>query len=316
MSFSTERFFSLTLLVLFSAVIATAQQSYNISGELTAEDSTGFDQFTVEVVTVGSHSAVARAFVTSSGRFEIRSLAPGTYRLEVKDGAGDIVMQDSLVPSQLTSNIRLTVPSRLPKSTPIAGVISAASLNHKTPRKALNQMAIAQTYKNSGDHPKAIEHLLLAVEIDPKSAEAHTNLGAEYGRIGNYLAAREQFTTIIQLGLRGSPQYCNLAVAELGLNETETAESSLRTALAVDSRYPQANYLMGKILAERPDRYDDAIRFLRLAAPELPAANLVLAQTYIRAGHKQDAIDALTLYESSAPPATKTKVEEMIRSLK
>jgi hypothetical protein len=101
MSFSTARLFAFKNLVFISALIATAQQSYNITGELTTENSTSLDQFTVEVLTAASHSAVARVFVTSSGRFQIRSLAPGEYRLDVKDRAGDVVMRTLWFPPSL-----------------------------------------------------------------------------------------------------------------------------------------------------------------------------------------------------------------------
>jgi tetratricopeptide (TPR) repeat protein len=316
LSFSTARLLSLSTLALFWAAAAFAQQSFNISGELVADPPRDFNRFTVEVIASSSHSAAARAFVTTGGRFELRNLAAGTYRLQVLDSAGSVVIQETLVPSPLTANVRFTVPNNPGKSTAITGVIGAAELNHKTSRKAVKEMLLAETYKNSGDHLKAIEHLKTAVEIDPKSVEAHTNLGVEYARTGHYRAAREEFTATMDLGLRGSQQYCNLAIAALGLNETETAESNVRSALALDSRSPQANYLMGKILAERPERSADAIRYLRLAAPEMPAVNFVLAQTYIRAGDNRNAIEALKLYEQTAPPSVKPKVEEVIKSLR
>jgi predicted Zn-dependent protease len=316
LSFSMARILAVSTLAFLCAGMAVAQQSFTIVGELTADDATGLDRYTVEVLTEGNHFPIVRAFVATSGRFELRGLAPGPYHLEVKNPAGDTVVQESLTPSPLTSMIRLTVPSNSEKPKPISGTISAASLNHKTPRKALKEMEVAQTFKDAGDHPKAIEHLRAAVEIDPRSVEAHTNLGVEYGRAGKYPEARAEFTTTIELGLRGAQQYCNLAVVSLEMSETEVAESNIRRALAIDSRYPQANYLMGKLLAVRPDRYDDAARYLKLAAPGMPAANLILAQVYARSGRKQSAIDALTVYEQTAPPTTRPKLEAMIKSLR
>jgi Flp pilus assembly protein TadD len=303
-------------LAFLCAATASAQQSFNISGELVSRGSSLLDRYTVEIQTVASHLPAGHAFVNSSGTFEIHNLAPGSYTLSVLNPAGDILTQDSLTPSQLTSHISISLPEQIGKPAPISGTVAFSTLNHQVPKKAMKEIGIAQALTKSGDHTQAIEHLKKALQIDPRSSEAHTNLGAEYARTGDYPAAHSEFTITLQLGPRGAEQYCNLAVSLFAMNHVTEAESSLGKALAVDSRNPQSNYMMGRILALRPDRSDDATRYLKLAAPGMPAANLILAQIYARSGSNQSAIDVLTAYQQTASPANRIKVAQVINSLK
>jgi tetratricopeptide (TPR) repeat protein len=111
-------------------------------------------------------------------------------------------------------------------------------------------------------------------------------------------------------------QYCNIGVVALALNRPEEAEHEVRQALTIESRNPQSNFLLGRILAARPDRYDEAVRHLKLATADIANANVVLAELYAKRGHKREAIAALQNYEQVNPSANREKVEKMILSLR
>ena len=111
-------------------------------------------------------------------------------------------------------------------------------------------------------------------------------------------------------------QYCNIAVIALAMNRKEEAEKEVRQSLQIESRYPQSNFLLAKILAGEPGRYEEAVKHLKLAAPEIANANVLLAQLYAQAGRKKDAIAALETYESLNPSANCEKVRQMISSLR
>jgi tetratricopeptide (TPR) repeat protein len=100
------------------------------------------------------------------------------------------------------------------------------------------------------------------------------------------------------------------------MNRPEDAEREVRQALLIDSRYSQANFLLGKILSERPERCDEAVKHLELAMADIANANVVLAQIYAKTGRKQDAIAALKNYEQVNPSANHEKVQQMILSLR
>jgi Flp pilus assembly protein TadD len=292
------------------------QQSFDIAGNLTAQHAASFQNYSVRVESADHHSTYEHMGVTSDGHFVIHNLPSGNYMLRVETRAGQTVALQSLIPSIMTTHIEITLPDDPRQSTPISGTVALSTLTHPISKKALKELRVAGNFAKSGDDPHAIEHLQAALKIDPDFSEAHTNLGAAYARTNNFQAAYDEFQAAIRLGPRTAMQYCNLAIAAMGLHKPDEAEAGARKALAVDSRNPQSNYLMGRILATHPDALDSAIHHLKLALPDFPLANLVLAQIYARTGQKQIAIEALRAYEQIASPADKARTDRMIQSLR
>jgi predicted Zn-dependent protease len=254
--------------------VAGAQQTGKISGQLLTGSGARTGIYTVELAGAATHQTLDRIISNPDGRFEFFSVAPGSYTLVVKtDDGHPIAIQD--VPSLVGSGpIEIQIPE-VPRVKPVDGTIAANTLGHHPPKKALREMGAAI---RAGDSPGALEHLQLAIRIDPDFSEAHTNLGAQYARAGQYEAAYVEFETVLKLGPKGAAQYYNLAVVELAMNRVETAEHDLRRALLIDSRHSLSNYLLGKLLAGQPEHYEEAVRRLKFAAPDVPKANLELAR--------------------------------------
>jgi predicted Zn-dependent protease len=70
------------------------------------------------------------------------------------------------------------------------------------------------------------------------------------------------------------------------------------------------------MMSNQPERYDEAVKHLKLAAPEIANANVLLATLYAKTGRKQEAIAALENYKLLNPTADRENVQKMISSLR
>jgi tetratricopeptide (TPR) repeat protein len=295
--------------------IASAQQLVSFSGDLFTDTGEPENTYVVELTNPASHIAVDRTTSSQSGRFEFSNVPGGSYTLVIRTEGGEILgFQDiSSSASNGPTRIHITEPK---KNKPVSGTVDAATLQHHAPKKAIQEMNAAIQAGKAGDSDKAQAHLLKALALDPDFSEAHTNLGAIYTRAGKIDLAYREFETALRLGPKGAMQYCNLAVAALAMNRVEEAEKEVRSALAIDSRNSQSNYLLAKILAPNPANYDEVVKRLKLAEPDIPKAKIALAQLYARAGRKDEAIAKLEEYQKSSPTPNKDQVEKMISSLR
>jgi Tfp pilus assembly protein PilF len=254
----------------------TAQQSQYVSGSLISNDGAVSGTYTIELTSMSSHSPIDRTISSPNGKFEFRNLVSGNYTVYVKTESGDVVGFQDVSTGMLGGQLSIQV-NEPKKAKPIGGTVDAATLQHRPPKKAAQEMTRAIRAHEAGDSAAAQEHLLAAIRLDPDFSEAHTNLGAEYARNGKFALAYAEFQTALQVGPRGAMQYCNLAVVALAMNRIVEAEAEARKALALDSRSSQANYMLGKILAMQGHE-EEAVRRLRLAAADLPIASALLAK--------------------------------------
>jgi tetratricopeptide (TPR) repeat protein len=123
----------------------------------------------------------------------------------------------------------------------------------------------------------AAEALQKAVEADEKLVEAHVYLGMVFVGKKQWSDAAKQLDAAVQLDAVHFPDaWFNDAVADYNLKNYEGAEKSVREALKLDPQHknPQADYLLGLVLAARKD-YAGAVEQLRVyvrIAPDAPDA--------------------------------------------
>jgi Tfp pilus assembly protein PilF len=284
-------------------------------GDLSANNGPPLGTYTVELSGQGGGLPIDHTTSNPDGRFEFRGVAAGSYNILVKTQAGDVVGVQYVSNIQVNPQVHVQIAETAPVK-PISGTVPVSALQHHAPRQAVQEMKAAMKASQAGDSESAQEHLLAAIRLDPDFSEAHTNLGAQYTRAKKLDLAYTEFQTALRLGPRGAMQYCNLAVIDLAMKRRAEAEQGVRQALAVDSRNPQSNALLGEILAAKPESYDEAVKHLKLAAEEIPSAMFLLAQLYASHGHKQDAIAALESYQQTAPAANREKIQKVILSLR
>jgi tetratricopeptide (TPR) repeat protein len=108
-------------------------------------------------------------------------------------------------------------------------------------------------------------------------AEAHTNLAAQYLRLGKFDMAREQAKLAMEISGPNTKDLTNLAAASWAVGQAVDALKFARAAVRLDQRALGAQYIMGSILVLSPKTLREGMRHLELAAEKFPSAAQKLA---------------------------------------
>ena len=163
---------------------------------------------------------------------------------------------------------------------PGEATISAARLRHAPPGKAIRALQRGLKLDSAGDAAGSAEAFRRALAFDPAYAEAHTDLGVEYINLGLLDDAIAEFRRATALDPATSVHHANLGLALMILGRFREAEPEARTAVALDGTNTKAQYLLGYLLANRPETRAAAEEHLKYAAREIPEARFALAELY------------------------------------
>jgi tetratricopeptide (TPR) repeat protein len=141
-------------------------------------------------------------------------------------------------------------------------------------------LAAAQKFSETGETDKAVEELEKAIRISPEYADAYNNLAVQHLRMGRTEEACAELSRAIAIAGPSSQRLTNLAFAQRLLNRIPEAIDSARAAVRLDSGSPQANLVLGTILAEDPRTRGESIPHLELAAETLPSARAALEKVH------------------------------------
>lgn len=198
-------------------------------------------------------------------------------------------------------NIWGTVPDQAPGAT-----ISIARLRHQPPRKAKQAFLRGIKYSEAGADAEAAAEFAKAADLDPDFSEAHGNLGVEYTGLKRYDDAIPEFRRAIALDPATSFHHSNLAYTLIRLDRPNEAEAEAQTAVGLDGTNPAAQFLLGLLLANRPETRALCESHLVYAARTIPEAHYVLANVYSADGAAQSARAELDRYrrETAARQST------------
>ena len=167
-------------------------------------------------------------------------------------------------------------PAPQPSNRPPSGSVSLRSLKHPPKGKAMDLFLKAQGYSEKGDTAHAAEALERAIKISPDFADAHINLGAQYLRMHKWEEGIEELTKAGEIAGPNAMALSNLAFAQMYLHRYDDALGNLKQSLSLAPRAPQTNYLMGMLLAMKPQTRSQALPHLEVAARTLPVAQPLL----------------------------------------
>ncbi len=171
----------------------------------------------------------------------------------------------------------LTVRLRAPSGKALApGTISVTQLRHPPTRKAFQALVSAQRFSESGQTDKAVIELEKAIHISPEYADAYNNLAVQHIRLGRFQEACDELTRAIELAGPNAPRLANLAYVQCQLKLYSEAVVSARAAYRLDPGSPQANLILGSLLASDPITRAESIPHLQRAAETLPSARATL----------------------------------------
>jgi tetratricopeptide (TPR) repeat protein len=302
-------------MTLFVCLLASAGELPQVEGEVISTAGAGLGPLWAQLDSLGG-GGVARSPVSQDGRFLFVTAPAGTYTLRIVDATGrELASQRMTVQSgdQLVT-IQLPEPTA---AAPVSGrSVSVAELRHKPGKKARRAAEEAQKFARSGDHLRAVAALEKAVTLDPEFVGAHGNLGAEYAFLHRYGEAAAELQRAVALDPSAAWLQSNLAFALLQSGQLVEAEQWARRAVALSGSNAKARYVLGWVLARRPENRAEAIEHLQFAAREFPPAHRTLAAVYMMAGETDLAKQEAQQYLATVPGANRAEVEQWISSLR
>jgi tetratricopeptide (TPR) repeat protein len=164
-------------------------------------------------------------------------------------------------------------PSRATMERPSGESVSVARLRHVPSRNARRAFLRGLKDAQAGAPREAVREFQRSVTFDPEFAEAHGNLGVEYTALGLL----------------------------------DEAEREAETAVDLDPSYAKGQFLLGFLLARRPQTRRLAAAHLADAARQLPEAHFLLAKMYLDQGDSQIAAEELDRYRKAIPSRAKNQ---------
>jgi tetratricopeptide (TPR) repeat protein len=108
---------------------------------------------------------------------------------------------------------------------------------------------IGRQFYVSGDYVNAVAAFKEEIAKNPKSAEAHFNLGLAYGKLGDYQSEINSYEEAIIHNPKIPEIYFNLGTAYNGLEHFNNAIEVLNEAIRLRPDYLKAHYTLCKVYA-------------------------------------------------------------------
>jgi tetratricopeptide (TPR) repeat protein len=196
--------------------------------------------------------------------------------------------------------------------TPV-GAVSVDTL--KIPEAAINEMRKFFKDFDAGKLDDSVKHASKAIEIYPRWAAAHHNLGQTFARMGEYDKAIAEFQNAAELDTRLVRSWLGLSKVYFLQQRYAEGEAAARRALQIDPVNSDAKYFLGRNLVSKGQDTPEAMELLNKSKEQYAVARLVLANAYLKHGAMKDAVDELRGYLGQPNAPAKEKVECMVRKL-
>ena len=169
-----------------------------------------------ELESMGAERVQLRVPVDGMGDFRFEGVPPGRYELRLRTAYSEVLYRQPLIVEEAVIYVRAAVAGPRPPARP--GTVSAAELAHKVPRAAQKEFRKAQEELARGRLREAIPHLEKTVRLDPGYARAYNYLGACLGTLGEFGKAEEALRRAVDLDPGSAEARTNLAHALLALS--------------------------------------------------------------------------------------------------
>jgi len=263
-------------------------------------DQTPLDAYVVELRPLSGQSAKQQTLANSGGDFLFQSVEVGEYSAIISDRQGLTVYQTMVHVDRSSGSLEIRLPSdQNPK--PGSGVVTIASLQHRTPKAALREYRNAMAAKSKGDPEATTSHLRASIRIDPDFAEAHNDLAVQLVAARDYPQALDEIDKAASLDPNSAIVQLNRAVCLAKMGRFADAESPARKAVENDKGAARARFMLGAILAIEGKSSEEAIENLIAASNEFPEARLTAAHVLVRTGRIAEARKQLSRFLTQCP---------------
>jgi Tfp pilus assembly protein PilF len=146
-------------------------------------------------------------------------------------------------------------------------------------------------YDQMSNRPEAIKEYQAAVEADPSFMGVHSGLGFEYWREGENELAEKEFRDELRHFPSDPVSNCILGQILLDKSRPSDAEPLFRAALAVNPRYADALFGLGKteLTLQHPQAAVEPLRKAIQIDPDYFEAHFVLGSVLRELGHAPEA---------------------------
>jgi tetratricopeptide (TPR) repeat protein len=275
------------------------------------------------------------AYTDSSGGFEFRNLAPGSYYISITlDGYEPVRQQVEVLNSFGNASVTIFVSksARDARSQPGGldaedrDVIDVSQMKENLPKRAVQDYEKALDEKKKGKIESAIKLLQDAIRLAPNFYHAHNNLGLLYQSSKRYTDAETEYKRSRELNAKNERPLINLG--SLYIEEADTqkdnpeatgqildqALDALEAAVKLNPRSASAYYLLGSANYKSSflEEAESAFKKAYDLDPNLSRIHLVLANIYAREGKWHEVIGNLDAYLKENPKTPdRAKIEEM-----
>jgi len=177
------------------------------------------------------------------------------------------------------------------------------SLN-AAPDSEANRLTLASLYLKVGQNRSAVETLQPYLQSHPDAPKTLRLLAVAYLREEEYSAAKDSAERALRFGQRDSAGVQVLAMAQLGLQSTDSAERLFREAVTLDPNSVEANLQLGLLYTNQRKNLPEAIRLLQKARalqPNLPGTYATLGSAFLASGDARQAANSLETAIKLAP---------------
>jgi tetratricopeptide (TPR) repeat protein len=253
---------------------------------------------TVELLTPG-HGTPLCSTISTDNYFEFGGMAPGQYEIRVTGYDGRVVYDEPVIVSYGYQNVMVRVVSDPNASQGKASTVSFKQLMHRVPPEAQKEFDKGRSAASKNDSTKALQHFEKAITIDPEFADAFNDLGTTYVALGQLPEAAQQFQKAVDLVPDHNWAVANLSIVLSKLGKIQEAGAAARRALKLHPGMATMRYILGLSLVRGNGDKKEALDNLERAAPEIPAAYLLVAKILEDTGRRTDAAKSLDAYLSS-----------------
>ncbi|HKE24128.1 MAG TPA: tetratricopeptide repeat protein [Bryobacteraceae bacterium] len=249
-------------------------------------------EYTAELDTM-QHQHVAAVSMRADGFFEFRDIAHGDYWLTISDGQGRTIYHGMVTAHSGSCQETVDLGPAQEKAGP-GGPVSVAELRHPPSRKAIGAFVTSLQLAESGQFKAAAEELEKATRLSPDWPDAHTNLAAQYIRLGRFEDAVGEAKRSILLSKPNAVDLGNIAYAEFQLDRRREAIEAARAGLQADPNSAKLHYICGSLLAMDPHTLPEAVSHLEFAAKTFAIArkNLEQARLALRSSARTVSTDS------------------------
>ena len=299
-------------------------ESFGIRGKIVIPNQHDSDQRIEVRLEKSAFQVIQTTYTDAAGNFDFRNLAPGAYYVSVTvEGYEPVHQQVEIFPTFGSQSLTIMLskpavefrerPSGIDAADP--DVVDISQMKENFPKKALQNYEKAIEEKQKGRNESAVKLLEEALQIAPNFFHAHNNLGILYQSMKRFAEAEREFKRSHELNGKTERPLVNLGSLYIEESNFQTEEEkgkfldhaldALEEAVKLNPRSAVAFLLLGQA-NYRSDFLEEAEAAFKKAYnldAHLSAAQLMLANVYMKLQRWQDVIDVLDTYLKENPKA-------------